>query len=79
MQMTVLATVSIAVKVTGGNLELSRQPAKLRKLLDDFSQRRCNVEEIFAMELQVLAILGFNVCTPSPLDFLDFLAAPIAA
>jgi len=79
MQMTVLATVSIAVKVMGGNLENNRQPPRLRGLLDYFSQQRCNMEEIFAMELQVLAVLHFDVCTPSPLDFLDFLAAPIAA
>jgi len=75
LHLTVLAILSIAMKVTGGGDDV-RKPYKLRELLGGLGQQMFSVEEIFKAEVEVLQALDFEVSAPSPLDFLDALALP---
>jgi len=75
LHLTVLAILSLAMKVTGG-ADDTRNPTKLRELLSSLGHQQFSVEQIFAAELEVLTALDFEVSAPSSLDFLEALALP---
>lgn len=75
LHLTVLAILSLAIKVTGGTDD-TRNPSKLRELLSSLGHQQFSVEQIFASELEVLTALNFEVSAPNSFDFLEALALP---
>mmetsp|Transcript_88313 Transcript_88313/g.263391 ORF Transcript_88313/g.263391 Transcript_88313/m.263391 type:complete len:521 (-) Transcript_88313:58-1620(-) len=75
LHLTVLAILSIAMKVTGGGDD-TRKPWKLRELLAYLCQQQHSVKDVFTEELNLLQALDFEVSAPSAVDFLDALLLP---
>lgn len=78
LHLIVISILSISMKVTGGEDEVTK-PRKLRELLAFLGQQRFSVQMVFATELEVLRGVNYQVSTPTPLDFLNALVLPLAS
>lgn len=76
LHLTVMAIFSISMKLNGGADECTK-PRMLRELLQNLGRGQYSVQGIFACELEVLKALGFNVSSPSPLDFVEAFVAKV--
>lgn len=76
MQVLYLSIISISLKMHG---TAGLIPAPLRDVLSHLGQYRIPPELVFQQERQVLTSLGFTLCCPSPLEFLDLFAALMPA
>lgn len=75
LQRVVLATLSIAMKVNGGEDDAVRYH-HLISLLTCLGQQQHSAAEIFQEELRVLQALDFSVTAPTALDFLNTYLVP---